>query len=83
MCEFPYEFGDMNSRSRFTLTTAQTEAEGGYASLPRIGTAQPGMRPPIAGHTGFNSMQQSSSGTGLRYGRGASAGAQRPYAIIR
>ena len=42
LCEFPYEFGDANSRSRFTLTTAQT-GDDGYSSLPRIQTAQ-GMR---------------------------------------
>ena len=37
MCEYPYEFEGGQSRSRFTLTTAQTEAEG-FASLPRIST---------------------------------------------
>jgi len=55
MCEFPYEFEGTNSRSRFTLTTAQTEAEG-YASLPRVNTGQPGMRVPM-GQQGFNTMQ--------------------------
>ena len=73
MCEFPYEFGDANSKSRFTLTTAQTEAEG-YASLPRIGSSQPGMRGQGMGQQSFNTMHQSKSGSGLRYGRGASAG---------
>ena len=43
MCEYPYNFDQAESKSRFTLTTAQTEAEG-YQSLPRIGTGQPGMR---------------------------------------
>ena len=39
MCEYPYNFDHGESKSRFTLTTAQTEAGGeGYASLPRIGT---------------------------------------------
>ena len=81
MCEFPYEFEGGNSRSRFTLTTAQTEAEG-FASLPRIGSSQPGMRMPM-GQQGFNTMQNSGSGARLRYGRGMSAGQQRPYPIIR
>ena len=55
-----------------------------YASLPRIGTGQPGNRMPI-GQQSFNTMHQSNSGTGmgLRYGRGASAGPQRPYPIIK
>lgn len=83
MCEYPYEFGDANSRSRFTLTTAQTD-DGGYASLPRISTGQPGMRPPLGTQTGFNTMNQSSSNTRIRFGpRGASAGPQRPYPVIR
>ena len=43
MCEYPYNFDQVESKARFTLTTAQTEAEG-YQSLPRIGTGQPGMR---------------------------------------
>ena len=81
MCEYPYEFQNCNSKSRFTLTTAQTEAEG-YASLPRIGSSQPGMRMPLT-QQNFNTMNPSSSGQGLRYGRGASAGNQRPYPIIR
>ena len=80
MCEFPYEFEGGNSRSRFTLTTAQTEAEG-FASLPRIQSGQPGMGMP--GQHGFNTMQNSGSGVRLRYGRGMSAGPQRPYPIIR
>ena len=54
MCEFPYEFGDANSRARFMLTTAQTEAEG-YSSLPRIGSSQMGMRGTM-GHQSFNTM---------------------------
>ena len=82
MCEYPYEFEGGQSRSRFTLTTAQTEAEG-FASLPRISTGQPGMRMPPMGQQGFNTMQASGSGTRLRYGRGMSAGPQRPYPIIR
>ena len=81
VCEFPYEFGEANSRSRFTLTTAQTGDAEGYATLPRIGSAHQGMRG--MGQQSFNTMHQSSSGAGLRYGRGASAGPQRPYPIIR
>ena len=82
MCEYPYEFDIPKSKSRFTLTTAQTEAEG-YASLPHIGTSQSNARIAM-GSSGFNTMQQSSSGTGLRYGRGASAGPQGgAQAIIR
>ena len=71
MCEYPYNFDQAESKARFTLTTAQTEAEG-YQSLPRIGTGQPGMRGAM-GQQSFNTMHQSSSG-GLRYARGASAG---------
>ena len=40
------------------------------------------MRGPF-GQQSYNTMYQSSSGTGLRYGRGASAGPQRPQPIIR
>lgn len=45
VCEFPYEFGAANSRTRFLQTTAEG-MEGGYASgaLPRIETVQGGMR---------------------------------------
>ena len=65
MCEYPYEFQNCNSRSRFTLTTALTEAEG-YASLPRISSGQPGMRGMPMGQQSFNTMNQSNSGYGLR-----------------
>ena len=55
MCEYPYEFDIPKSKSRFTLTTAQTEAEG-YASLPHIGTSHSNARIPV-GSSGFNTMQ--------------------------
>ena len=38
LCEFPYEFGNGTSKSRFMLTTAQVDpVEMGYQSLPNIG----------------------------------------------
>jgi len=78
MCEYRYEFEQPNSRSRFTLTTAQTEAEGGFQSLPRLSSGYPVSRIP-ASQQSYNTMYQSgSSGNGLRYGRGASAGPHRP-----
>lgn len=81
MCEYPYEFENAQSKARFMLTTAQTiEENGGYNSLPRIGTGQPGMRT----QQGFNTVQSNASAGRLRYGgRGQSAGAMRPYPIIR
>ena len=79
MCEYRYEFENCNSRSRFTLTTAQTEAEG-FNSLPRL---QSGKNRFQTTQNSFNTMYQSNSNTGLRYGRGASAGPQRPQPIIR
>lgn len=81
MCEYPYEFGDMNSRSRFTMTTAQTEAEQ-YGTLPPM-SHHSGKQRPLVGQQSFNTMHASGSGARLRYGRGASAGPQRPYPIIR
>ena len=83
VCEYRYEFDDRNSKSRFTLTTAQHDTgDGAFNSLPRISSGQPGTRGPF-GQQNYNTMYQSSSGTGLRYGRGASAGPTRQHAIIR
>lgn len=74
MCEFPYEFELGNSRSRFTLTTAQTDAELGYASLPRLGSAKAALQ------SGYNTDGFKRGGA---FGRGASAGPLRPQAVIR
>ena len=41
------------------------------------------MRGGPLGQSSFNTMHQSSSGTGIRFNRGASAGPQRQYTIIR
>lgn len=74
MCEFPYEFENANSKSRFTLTTAQDNDQ--YSSLPHI-ASEPG------GPLRQNGLNPNNSQGRIRYGRGVSAGAQRTAPVIR
>ena len=51
VCEYPYEFGDAQSRTRFLMTTANAESDN-YQSLPRIGGTSHGTR----SRPGYNSI---------------------------
>ena len=70
VCEFPYEFGAAESRTRFMMTTAQPE-DGNYQSLPRIGGTSQGTR----SRPGYNSLNTHSNGTASagNFSRGLSA----------
>lgn len=58
VCEYPYEFGDANSRVRYMMTTAQADpSESGYNSLPRIGGTSQGLRNKTS-YASFNSQGQ-------------------------
>ena len=75
MCEFPYEFDTVNSRTRFMMTTANGD---GVEELPRINTAQGGrpMRMSYGTMTGQGSTSASGFASVGQYGgRGLSAGA--------
>ena len=70
VCEFPYEFGDAQSRTRFLMTTAQADGDQNFQSLPRIGGTSQGTRRP-----GYNSLNTHSNGTASagNFSRGLSA----------
>lgn len=71
VCEFPYEFGGGESRTRFLQTTAENDpSDPNYQSLPRIGTASSGTRSNLNRNQSYNSM-----------GRGVSANHSMP--VIR
>lgn len=45
VCEFPYEFGGTESRTRFLQTTADGDpSDPNFQSLPRVATASSGNR---------------------------------------
>jgi len=83
LIEYPYEFGDANSRARFLLTTAQVDEnqQSNYQSLPRLSSGGAPSRQVQSGT--YNSLTQANSAANLNNKRGFSAQNPSNNPVIR